>query len=220
MCLLCRMVRMYQTACKGMAWHPPICINPIPDTSSESNMESDLVFDVENSSDDEIDYIPVRPEIEVPIEGGDGEIYIIEPPPIPVVDLVTESEEEKDKVEEENEPGESKEPEIEDDLEEGFDERANVDSMDTSGDTSGEITVLAEFDDISLSFEELRLRAKERGKRVRFGEQRSTPVKRTCFTRSPSRPSPDRSTVDEGGYEGDTERELTKRVRGFWDERP
>jgi hypothetical protein len=33
-CFVHRKVRMYQTTCKSMAWHPPLRVRPIPDSSS------------------------------------------------------------------------------------------------------------------------------------------------------------------------------------------
>jgi hypothetical protein len=45
-CFVYKMVMMYQTARKGMAWHPPIRVHPIPD-SSLSELESEPEFEWE-----------------------------------------------------------------------------------------------------------------------------------------------------------------------------
>jgi hypothetical protein len=146
---MCRMVRMYQTARKGTAWHPLIPILHILDSSSDSNAESDLVSGAEDSSSE--DYVPAGPAIEVPVESGGDEIHIIEPPPISIMDLVTALEEEEDRIEEE--PEESEDSEKEDDL-------------DLSEDTEG----LVEFEELPLSFKEYRLRAIDKGKKTKTYE--------------------------------------------------
>jgi hypothetical protein len=249
---MCRMVRLLQTARKGMQWHPPIHIHihPISDSSSESDTESDVIPGTDSGSED---HVPAGPEIEVPAE-SDDEVYILEPPPIPVVDLVTASEEEGDRSEEipeepteleetegPNEPEKPEEPEEPDDPEEPEEPEESEDSEEQDSeeedseeensegedlDLSEDTERLAEFEERPLSVEEYRLRAMERGKRVNtcYWGAVQRPAKRVRFACSPnpppSPPSPDRSVIDESGYEGDREISATKRTRGFWDIRP
>jgi hypothetical protein len=49
-----------------MTWHPPIPI-PIPDSSSGSDTKFDPDLGANDSSIDKIDYVPARPEIEIPM---------------------------------------------------------------------------------------------------------------------------------------------------------
>jgi hypothetical protein len=112
------MVRMYRTARKNAVWHPPIPIIPIPDSPPPSDVESDPIPLVDDSSDESMDYLPAGHEIEIPEDNdSDGvdyiptgpeieapepeaseenDIQIIEPLPILVVDLVTEEENENE----------------------------------------------------------------------------------------------------------------------------
>jgi hypothetical protein len=99
-----RMVRMYQTARKGMSWHLPIRVHPILDSfSSESKPEHESWMDLEfvpeyhwselENSDEDID--PDEFEAMMHVQGdSEDEVEILEPPPIPVVDFVSDNEDE------------------------------------------------------------------------------------------------------------------------------
>jgi hypothetical protein len=76
------------------------------------------------------------------------EVEILEPPPVPVVDLVSEDEKEVALP-------------ITPSLEE-------VESMDTSEDTEGELRMLEEFEGLDLSCKESYELARAKGKRVKY----------------------------------------------------
>jgi hypothetical protein len=200
---------MRQTARKGMAWHPPTPLVPIPKSPSKSDTESNPMPWAEDSSDDEIDYVPAGPEIELPeLEAStEYEVQILEPPPIPVVDLVSEDNDDDEEVEILEPPPvpivdlipEEKEEvalPFTPSLEEVDPTLEVVESMTTSEDTEDELEILVEFDKLTLSFEESRELAKTRGKRVIYWGKMQRPVKRTRIepNLSPeSSPSPERS---------------------------
>jgi hypothetical protein len=99
---------------------------------------------------DGVDYVPAGPEIEIPgLEDSEGDdVQILEPLPIPVIDLGSEEEMDIEEVEVSGPP-----PASEEDLE---DEDKEELEMDISEDTMGEKVELVEFDELILSFEEYR----------------------------------------------------------------
>jgi hypothetical protein len=148
----------------GRIMHPHVPLYPIPDSSSKSKAKSDPGWWAGgDSSDEEVDYIPTGPEIEIPeLEDSErDEVQILEPPPIPLVDLVTEDEEDS----EEMEVLESL-PVLVIDL--GTNDEKELEPMDTSEDTEGELEMLAKFEKLTLSFEESRELVRTSGNRVRY----------------------------------------------------
>jgi hypothetical protein len=180
----CRMARERVTARKSTRpRYRPIVIT-ICDTPPTTDSELDTTPRFGDSENDPF----TESKTETPLtDSRDDDIHIIEPPPIPMIDLLTESEEEE------------------------LDPSLN----ETNADNKGELVALADLEDLPLSCEELRLRAIERGQKIYYFGKWRTPAKRTRFACSPSLPSPDRSNVNESGYEGDWEWESTKRVRGI-----
>jgi hypothetical protein len=160
----------------------------------------------------EEDYRPVGPELEIPKpDDNEGdEVQILEPPLIPVVDLVTE---EEDKVEEE---GDSEPPPtLEEDTEPAEEENLGV--RDTEENIESETAALARHEHHSYPPEEFRARARAEGKWVSYFGRRQKTAKRTRI-KSSLNPECLRIETNDEGYEGDREMGSPKRVRGFWGE--
>jgi hypothetical protein len=240
------MVRMYRTARKNAVWHPPIPIIPIPDSPPTSDAESDPVPLAVDSSDESIDYLPVGPEIEIlednesdgvdyisagseieapePEASEEDDVQIIEPPLIPVVDLVTEEENESeeedvqilepppipvlDLVSEEEMDIEEVEENLEDEDEE------ELEPMDTSEDTISEQEELVEFDEFIRSFEECRHMASDSSLWDVYWRVIPETIDRTRIKSSPNLERID-IEVDDSGCENDKETSSSKRVRSF-----
>jgi hypothetical protein len=98
------------------------------------------------------------------------EIEVLEPPPAPVVVLVSEDEKEVA-------------PPMTPCLEDG-------ELMDISDDIKGEMESLEEFDALDLSFEESRELARARGKRVRYWDEERRTDKRIRVEPMPSPEQP------------------------------
>jgi hypothetical protein len=191
---------------------PPTPNVTIPHSSSETGPKP---WD-ENSSSDGVDYIPAGLEMEVPELEDDkeedytpvgheleipepddsegDEVQILEPPPIPVVDLVTE---EEGKVEEEGDL--ELPPASEEDTEPAEEEDLGV--RNTEENTESETAALARYEHHPCPPEEIRVRVRAESKWVSyFGRKRKT-AKQTRIesSLSPERP---RIEIDDEGYEG------------------
>jgi hypothetical protein len=104
-------------------------------------------------------------------------------------------------------------PALEKDLAE--EDEKELESMDTSEDAEGELEMLAEFEELSLSFEESRVIAGKKGMKVVYWGKVRRIAKRTCIEPSPSPKCPSEES-DDSGYKGDREMNSPKRARGFW----
>jgi hypothetical protein len=101
-------------------------------------------------------------------DNEEDEVQILKQPPIPIVDLVSESEKDNKEVEILEPPPipvVDVDPYYEEETTHWQDE---VVSMDTSEDTEGEIEMLEEFDKLDLSWEESQVLARAKGKRVQY----------------------------------------------------
>jgi hypothetical protein len=103
------MVRMYQITRKGMAWHSPIPIYPVLDSSF---FKSEFKHEIKVGSDRKFEWAAAKEVVSNEVvdmgvsnitvfehRDSDSEVQVFEPPLVPVVDLVTESEVDSEEVE-------------------------------------------------------------------------------------------------------------------------
>jgi hypothetical protein len=148
--------------------------------------------------------------LEIPeLDDNEGdEVQILEPPPIPVVDLVTKEEDEGEEEGDLEPPPASKE-----DTKSA--EEEDLDARDTGKNTESGIAALAAYEHPLCLSEEFQVRASARGKWVSYYGRKRKPAKRTRIKSSLSPKCPKIETDDEG-YEGDKEIGSSKRAREFW----
>jgi hypothetical protein len=135
-------------------------------------------------------------------------MQILEPPPIPVMDLVTE---EEDKGEEEGdlEPPTASKKDVKSAEEE------DLDARDTGKNTEREIAALVACKHLPSSSKEFKARARAKSKWVNYYGRKWKPAKRTRIESSLSLERP-KIEADDEGYEGDREMGAPKRAREFW----
>jgi hypothetical protein len=105
-----------------MTWYLPV--------SFKSGKESDPVPWAEDNSSESVNYVLAGHEVEMLSSSEEDKVQIREPPPIPLVNLVTEEEDDDENVEDPKMDEEKLEP------------------MDVSVDTEGELEVLASLTEL------------------------------------------------------------------------